>query len=162
MEQVRSRNRRFGRGTRDRGRDSQHARCDVCDGAGNVVAGNDSDRVDNAEHFRMPNIFAVGADGKVAEGCRAVEAIRVIHDLDSLFDNLRSARERLRKGIVASDAVKRSLENTNANQKTTARLEVRIDTNPLRPAEIRYVREHGAEHFNQFLEMLLEELFPAM
>src|SRR6266702_1236739 len=128
--------------------------------------------------WTMPNIFAVGADGKVAEGCRAVEAIRVIHDLDSLFDNLRSARERLRKGIVASDAVKRSLENTNANQKTTARLEVRIDTNPLRPAEmrlevridsnplrpaeIRYVREHGAEHFNQFLEMLLEELFPAM
>src|SRR6266446_5535351 len=116
----------------------------------------------NQTAWTMPNIFAVGADGKVAEGCRAVEAIRVIHDLDSLFDNLRSARERLRKGIVASDAVKRSLENTNANQKTTGRLEVRIDTNPLRPAEIRYVREHGAEHFNQFLEMLLEELFPAM
>ena len=116
----------------------------------------------NQTAWTMPNIFAVGADGKVAEGCRAVEAIRVIHDLDSLFDNLRSARERLRKGIVASDAMKKRLENTNANQKTTARLEVRIDSNPLRPAEIRYVREHGAEHFNQFLEMLLEELFPAM
>src|SRR6266446_4410808 len=116
----------------------------------------------NQTAWTMPSIFAVGGDGKVAAGCRAVEAIRVIHDLDNLFDNLRSARERLRKGIVASDAVKRSLENTNANQKTTGRLEVRIDTNPLRPAEIRYVREHGAEHFNQFLEMLLEELFPAM
>ena len=119
-------------------------------------------RGSNQTAWTMPNIFAVGADGKVAEGCRAVEAIRVIHDLDSLFDNLRSARERLRKGIVASDAMKKRLENTNANQKTTARLEVRIDSNPLRPAEIRYVREHGAEHFNQFLEMLLEELFPAM
>ncbi len=58
--------------------------------------------------------------------------------------------------------MKKPLENTNANQKTTARLEVRINSNPLWPAEIRYVREHGVEHFNQFLEMLLEELFPAM
>ena len=111
--------------------------------------------------WTMPNIFAVGVDGKVAEGCRAVEAIRIIHDLDSLFDNLRSARERLRKGIVASETVKKSLENANANQKTTVRLEVRVDTNPLRPAEHRYLREHGADHFNQLVEMLFEELFPA-
>ena len=90
-----------------------------------------------------------------------VEAIRIIHDLDGLFDNLRSARERLRKGIVASETIKKSLENTNANQKITARLEGHVDTNPLRPAEHRYVREHGADHFNQLLEMLFEELFPA-
>src|SRR5467141_2381625 len=111
--------------------------------------------------WTMPNIFAVGGDGKVAEGCRAVEALRVIHDLDQLFDNLRGARERLRKGIVASETIKKSLENTNANQKITARLEGHVDTNPLRPAEHRYVREHGADHFNQLLEMLFEELFPA-
>jgi len=111
--------------------------------------------------WTMPNIFAVGVDGKLAEGCRAVEAIRIIHDLDGLFDNLRSARERLRKGIVASETIKKSLENTNANQKITARLEGHVDTNPLRPAEHRYVREHGADHFNQLLEMLFEELFPA-
>jgi len=111
--------------------------------------------------WTMPNIFAVGVDGKVADGCRAVEAIRIIHDLDRLFDNLRSARERLRKGIVASETIKKSLDNTNANQKTTVRLEVRVDTNPLRPAEHRYVREHGADHFNQLVEMLFEELFPA-
>lgn len=111
--------------------------------------------------WTMPNIFAVGVDGKLAEGCRAVEAIRIIHDLDGLFDNLRSARERLRKGIVASETIKKSLENTNANQKITARLEGHVDTNPLRPAEHRYVREHGADHFNQLMEMLFEELFPA-
>ena len=115
----------------------------------------------NQTAWTMPNIFAVGADGKVAQGCRAVEAIRVIYDLDRLFDNLRSARERLRKGIVASDAVKKSLEKTNANEKTTGRLEVGIHTNPLWPAEISYVREHGVEHFNEFVEMLFEELFPA-
>ncbi len=114
----------------------------------------------NQTAWTMPNIFAVGGDGKVAQGCRAVEAIRVIYDLDRVFDNLRSARERLRKGIVASDAIKKSLGKTNANEKTTGRLEARIDTNPLRPAEISYVREHGVDHFNEFVEMLFEELFP--
>jgi hypothetical protein len=115
----------------------------------------------NQTAWTMPNIFAVGGDGKVAEGCRAVETLRVLHDLDQLFENLRSARERLRKGIVASDAIKRSLENTKANQKTSAWLQAWTDTNPLRPAENRYVREHGADHFNQLVEMLFEELFPA-
>jgi 23S rRNA G2445 N2-methylase RlmL len=117
----------------------------------------------NQSAWTMPNIFAVGADGKVAEGCRAVEALRVIHDLDQLFDNLRGARERLRQGIVASDAIKKSLENTNANQKTTGRLVAlaRVNTNPLRPAEYRYVSEHGTDHLNQVVEMLFEELFPS-
>jgi hypothetical protein len=115
----------------------------------------------NQTAWTMPNIFAVGEDGKVAEGCRAVEALRVIHDLDQLFDNLRGARERLRRGIVASDAIKKSLENTKANQKTTARLTARVDTNPLRSAEYRYVHEHGADRLNQVVAMLFEELFPA-
>jgi hypothetical protein len=114
----------------------------------------------NQTAWTMPNVFAVGEDGKVAEGCRAVEALRVIHDLDQLFDNLRGARERLRNGVVGSDAIKKSLGNTKA-QKTTARLTTWAGTNPLRPAEYRYVREHGAEHLNQVVEMLFEELFPA-
>src|SRR6266403_972093 len=86
----------------------------------------------NQSAWTMPNYFAVGEDGKVAEGCRAGEALRVIYDLDRMFVNLRSARERLRKGIVASDAIKKSLENTDTNQKTTARLVARTETNPLR------------------------------
>lgn len=115
----------------------------------------------NQSAWTMPNIFAVGVDGKVAAGCRAVEALRVIHDLDQQFNNLRSARELLRKGIVASDAIQKSLENTKANPKTTARLVAWTDTNPLRPAEYKYVREHGPDHLNQLVEMLFEELFPA-
>jgi hypothetical protein len=115
----------------------------------------------NQSAWTMPNYFAVGEDGKVAQGCRAVEAIRVIYDLDRMFDNLRSARERLRKGSVASDAIKKSLENTNASQKITARLQAWVDTNPIRPAENKYVNEHGADHLNQIVQMLFEELFPA-
>jgi len=49
---------------------------------------------------------------------------------DAIFDNLGGARARLRKGIGVSDAIKRSLENTKANQKTSAWLEARTDANP--------------------------------
>ena len=52
----------------------------------------------NQTIWTMPNVFALGADGKVADGCRAVEAVRVIHDLDDLFQNLRGARDRQQKG----------------------------------------------------------------
>jgi len=50
---------------------------------------------------------------------------------DAIFDNLRDARARLRKGLVVSDAIKRSLEDARANQKTSAWLEARTDANPL-------------------------------
>jgi hypothetical protein len=49
---------------------------------------------------------------------------------DAIFDNLRGAPARLWKGIVVSDAIKRSLENTRANQKTGAWLEARTDATP--------------------------------
>ncbi len=53
--------------------------------------------------WTMPNVYALGPDGKVADGCRALEALRVMHDLDGLFQNLRGARDRLRRGIVPSE-----------------------------------------------------------
>jgi hypothetical protein len=35
---------------------------------------------------------------------------RVIHDLDGLFQNLRGARDRIQKGIVPSEEVKKRFE----------------------------------------------------
>lgn len=111
--------------------------------------------------WTMPNIYAVGADGKVASGCRAVEALRVLYELDNRFENLRGARERLQKGVVASDSIKESRQESKQGQKTTARLQAMADTNPVRPAEYRYVREQGNDRLNQLLERLFDELFPA-
>ncbi len=118
----------------------------------------------NETIWTMPNIYATGPDGKISDGCRAIEALRIIHDLDRMFDNLRSARDRLRKGIVASDEIKKRLENVNRSPRTGFRLGVRAElresTNPLPPAEYRYMREHGLDNFNQLLERLFVELFP--
>ena len=61
---------------------------------------------------------------------------------------------------MSLDEIKKRLENTNPNERTTARLEVRVDTNPVRAAEYGYMREHGIDNFNQLLERLFVELFP--
>src|SRR5437879_11202769 len=50
-----------------------------------------------------------------------------IHDLDVMFDNLRGARDRLRKGIVASDEIKKHLKNADPSQRTGFRVEVRSE-----------------------------------
>jgi hypothetical protein len=110
--------------------------------------------------WTMPNVFALGTDGKVADGCRALEAIRVIHDLDDLFQNLRGARDRLGRGIVPSEEVKKRAAEPKAKPRTTARLEAHADTNPIRPAERRYVQEHGPVAYDQLLVRLFDELFP--
>src|ERR1700674_5482449 len=111
--------------------------------------------------WTMPNVYALGSDGKVADGCRALEAIRVIHDLEALFQNLRGARERLRRGIVSSEEIKKRAGDPNPQPTSTARLEAHVDTNPIRPAEQRYVQEHGSLAYAQLLVRLFDEMFPA-
>jgi hypothetical protein len=101
--------------------------------------------------WTMPNVYALGPDGKVADGCRALEAIRVIHDLVDLFQNLRGARDRLQKGIVPSEEIKRRAGDPNPQPHSTARLEAHVDINPIRPAERRYVQEHGSAAYARLL-----------
>ena len=114
----------------------------------------------NQTIWTMPNVYALGSDGKVANACRTLEALRVIHDLDDLFQNLRGARDRLRKGIVPSDEIKKRLGDPNAQSHSTARLEPHADTNPISPAERRFIQEHGSIANDQLLIRLLNELFP--
>jgi hypothetical protein len=103
----------------------------------------------------------LGRDGKVADGCRALEVIRLIHDLEDVFQNLRGARDRLQKGIVPSEEIKKRAGEPTPKPHSTARIEVHVDTNPVRPAEQRYVQEHGSVAYDQLLARLLDELFPA-
>lgn len=111
--------------------------------------------------WTMPNIYAVDADGKVAEGCRAVETLRILYDLENLFSNLRGARERLKKGVVASDLVQEARKEPASEHTSVSFHATTGPTNPTRIAESRYLREQGAVRFSRLLEKLLNELFPA-
>jgi hypothetical protein len=113
----------------------------------------------NQSVWTMPNIVAVGPDGKVARGCRALEAIRLMFSMDMVFENVRSTRKRVQDGIVVSDDIARA--NTSPkNERVSASLRVTTDTNPLRPAEQKYIREHGRDSFNLLLARLFAKVFP--
>jgi hypothetical protein len=115
----------------------------------------------NQTIWTMPNVFALGPDGKVADGCRAVEALRVIRDLDDLFQNLRGARDRLQKGIVPSEEIKKHVGEPKRQSHSTVRFEAYADTNSIHAAERRYMQEHGSVAYAQLLVRLFDELFPA-
>jgi hypothetical protein len=110
--------------------------------------------------WTMPNVFALGPDGRVADRCRALDAIRVIHDLESLSQNLRGARDRLKKGIVPSEEIKKRVRDPNVQPHGTVRLEAHADPNPIRPAEQRYMQERGSVAYDQLLARLFDALFP--
>ena len=57
----------------------------------------------NRSIWTIPNVVAVGDDGKVPNGCRALEALRLIYGMENLFENVRGARMRVKEGIVVSD-----------------------------------------------------------
>lgn len=110
--------------------------------------------------WAMPNIYAVAADGEIAAQCRAVEAIRVIYDLEG-FQNLRAARDRVRTGIVVSKQLQhRSADSTNQPPRSVF-IAAHVEENPVHAAERRYVQERGLITYNLLLKRLFDELFPA-
>lgn len=115
---------------------------------------------DSQTIWTMPDIYTIGTDGKVADGCRALEAIRVIYDLDR-FQNLRSARDRVRKGVLVSEEVKNRKPDSTPQTKGRVLVAAHPEDNPVRSAEQRYVQEHGSLAYDQLLKRLFNELFPA-
>jgi hypothetical protein len=114
--------------------------------------------------WTMPNIYAVDADGNVASGCRALEALKIIHDMHDTFQNVRLARARVEKGVLASEAVKqRQLNPAQPPKPIFSSVELRAISmdNPVRSAVYRYQQEHGERAYQQLLRRLYGELFPA-
>lgn len=111
--------------------------------------------------WTMPDVYAVDAQGKVAGGCRAVEALKILHDMSFSFQNVLGARERVRKGVLVSDSVKQRDENSTLRpQAVRAELRATRDENPVRLAEYHYMQAHGDRDYQRLLERVFAELFP--
>jgi hypothetical protein len=111
----------------------------------------------NKNIWTMPNIYATGADGKVSNGCRAVEALRSIHDLDSYFWNMRvGLREQVKTGVLPSDSVKKS---TNKPQRRATMISSGSYENPVLTAERRYVHDHGEIAMMELANGLVNDIF---
>jgi len=70
------------------------------------------------------------------------------------------ARDRLRRGIVASEEVKKRVGEPNPQPHSTFRFEAHADTNSIHAAERRYMQERGSKAYTQLLFRLFDDLFP--
>lgn len=114
--------------------------------------------------WTMPNIYALDANGKVASGCRALEALKIIHDMHDLFQNVRFARERVQKGVLVSDLSKQPEKDPPKLARpvlTVGSLHAMSAFDSVQPFAYRYQQAHGNRAYQQLLRRLFAELFPA-
>jgi hypothetical protein len=114
------------------------------------------------QFWSIPNVYAVDADGKAANGCRAVEALKLLHDMFNSFPQVRMTRARVEKGVLLSDLEKqRAQDGTLKPVLSSAQLSLLRTRNPLPEAEYRYIEAHGERDYRHLMERLFAELFPA-
>jgi hypothetical protein len=113
----------------------------------------------NQSIWSMPNIYPVGQYGTVADGCRALDAIREVHDLAYQPDIISGAREMVRKGVLFSDEIEQESKTPHRSESFgVARME--LLTNPIEAAGERYVKERGERALRHAVENLLDDLVP--
>jgi len=124
--------------------------------------------------WTMPNIYAVDADGQLADGCRALEALKLIQEMHERFANLLIARERLAKGLSipspanpdtasksTSDSAAGKVQLASSWRPATASIHAGpLHQNPILPAAYRYQQEHGNHAYDQLVRRLFDELMP--
>ena len=109
----------------------------------------------------IPNVYALDADGKVAEGCRAIEALKILHDMESTFLSVRSARERVQKGVLVSDMVQSPQSDRPQLPSVELRSSRSFPLDEISSCARRYAQDHGQRAYEQLLDRLFRELLPA-
>lgn len=107
--------------------------------------------------WALPNIFAVGPDGKVADECRAIEAVELLDRMNDDFELIRGARERVRKGIVISNLYRHQQGISRTKSYVTVSVQ---PPNPIEVAERQYVSEHGVAGISLLINEIMNNLFP--
>jgi hypothetical protein len=105
--------------------------------------------------WSMPNVYALHPDGTLADGCRALETLKLVHNMHNQFFRLQFARARLQNAIPAFAPTQPRPFLVDSHFQPASSL-----PDVIRPAMIRYQREHGMDAYNQLLRRLFEELFP--
>jgi hypothetical protein len=115
----------------------------------------------NQNIWTVPNIYAIGQDGKVANGCRALEVLNILWKLSNDPEALPWGRELTQKGQLMSDTYKNSSKPLAAgSEKGYATFGiVQRPPNLIEQAAFRYMHDHGARAFNKAIEGLLKNLF---
>lgn len=105
--------------------------------------------------WTVPEIYAEMPDGTIAQGCRAIETLRILYTMENLFDNVLGARQRLREQHSAA-SLPRSFGDTQASYSAGIRSSVDLT----RASVTRYVHEHGINNYNAIIDQMVNALFP--
>lgn len=112
--------------------------------------------------WTVPNIYAVGSDGKVAKGCRALEALNILWELANQPQALQRTRAMTKKGELLSDTYKNpSKPPVPGSEKSYMTFQaMQRPSNPIEDAALRYMHDHSGRALNGAIEGLLKDLFP--
>lgn len=115
----------------------------------------------NQNIWTVPNIYALGLDGKVANGCRALEVLNILWQLGNQPELLSGTREQMKKGELLSDMFKNpSKPPAPGSVRMYLSAQVRMmPPNPVQEAALRYMHDHGVHGLNSAIEGLLKDLF---
>jgi hypothetical protein len=105
--------------------------------------------------WTIPGIFALGPDGKVANGSRALEAIRLLWNLGNLTDDFAGIHEQVQKGVLLSDLFPHPEKPW---KRAGGYMAARVVSYPVQQAAIRYMHDHGARALDHAIEGLLKGL----
>jgi hypothetical protein len=109
--------------------------------------------------WAVSSIYATQSDGRLASGCRAVESMRLFWDLANMPENLRSVRDRVSRGMLASDAPVRSEQQVSALSVRGAYGVTRASRNSIEVAARQYTKLNGDRALNKaVLTMLYDSL----
>lgn len=110
--------------------------------------------------WTVPNLYALDSGGKVASGCRPVEALKVLWEMANQPEKVSGARERVKKGVLASDLFKQQQKKPASGHTRGWVTTSNRPEDPIEAAERHYVSEHGIADFSRVVEEMIGKVLP--
>jgi hypothetical protein len=108
--------------------------------------------------WTIPGVFALGQDGKVANGSRALEAIRLLWQLGNSTEDFAGIHAQVQKGVLVSDLFDHPQKSPVLGVGGRSYATLQLVTFPVQQAANRYIHDHGDRAFDREVENLLKEL----
>lgn len=103
--------------------------------------------------WSAPNIYALDTVGDLADGCRALEALKLIVSMHDQFFQVQFARRAPKQLPTEAGAVKASVFKG-------AVLSANTTSQPVASAAYRYQHEHGGRAYDELVRRLFDQLLP--
>jgi hypothetical protein len=109
--------------------------------------------------WTIPGVFALGPDGKVASGSRALEAIRLLWLLGNNMDDFSGVHAAAQKGVLLSDRLRQPQKPPAPGQEQRSYATFHLaPPKPVEQAAARYRRDHGVFALDRAIVSLLKNL----